>query len=90
MIGDGNDQLAKDCGIVLDNPPSFDGFRPCNRAIYFAVLKVISPNDHYIMRDITYGDGIGLRNLLWQSMSGDDVKSKKLMDMSLSNARRRH
>ena len=85
MLADGHEQLAKECGIILDNPPYFDGFRPCNRAIYFAVLKAILTTDHYILRDISYGDGIGLRNLLWQSMSGDDAKSKKLMAMSLSN-----
>ena len=82
MRASNNHQLAKECEIVSDNPPLFDGFRPCNNAIYFATLKTIHQDDIYIMRNVIYGDGIGLRNLLWDSMSGDEVRSKKLMAMS--------
>ena len=84
MRAKGNENLAKECEIIMDNPPAYDGFRPCNSAIYFATLKTIKSDDLYIMRDVIYGDGITLRNLLWETMSGDEVKSKKLLAMSLS------
>ena len=84
MRKEGKFDLAKECEIVLDNPPRYDGFRPCNQAIYFTIIKSLHGDDVYIMREITYGDGISLRNLIWETMSGDDVKSKKLMAMSLS------
>ena len=84
MQSNGDHQLAMECEQLLDNRPYFDGFRPCNSAVYFAMLDSLKHDDLYIMRGITHGDGIRLRNKIWDSMTGDAVKSKKLMDMSMS------
>ena len=48
------------------------------------MLDSIKADDLYIMRDIAHGDGIRLRNKIWDSMTGDACKSKKLMAMSMS------
>ena len=77
--------LAEQCAAVLDNPPTYDGFRPCNNAVFHAMVKSLREDDLYIMRQVTYGDGIGLRNAVWNAMTGDDSKSKKLMAMTYSS-----
>ena len=84
MRSNGDHQLADDCGLLLDNPPAYDGFRPCNNAVYFAMINSLKPADMYIRRDIIHGDGIRLRNAIWSAMTGDAGKSKKLMAMNMS------
>ena len=76
--------LADMCDALLDNPPSYDGFRPCNSALFQAIVKSLRPTDMYILRTVTYGDGIRLRNTIWDSMTGDACKSKKLLAMTQS------
>ena len=78
------DDLADMCDALLDNPPTYDGFRPCNAALFQAIVKSIRPKDMYILRSTTYGDGIRLRNTIWDSMTGDACKSKKLLAMTQS------
>ena len=76
--------LADTCEALLDNPPSYDGFRPCNSALFQAIVKSLRPADMYILRTVAYGDGIRLRNAIWDSMTGDACKSKKLLAMTQS------
>ena len=73
--------LADQCETILDNPPAYDGFRPCNAAVYHSLIASIKPEDLYITRNINYGDGVSLRNKLWNAMTGDSCKSKKLVAM---------
>ena len=74
--------LAEKCDTIMDNPPSYDGFRPCNNAVYQALLKSLKPTDMYVTQDTVFGDGISLRNTLWEKMNDDAIKSKKLMAMT--------
>ena len=76
--------LADKCEMVLDNPPTFDGFRPCNSALYHTLIKSLKVDDMFVMQTVTYGDDIGLRNRIWNAMTGDECNSKKLMAMSQS------
>ena len=84
MRDNGARDLADTCDTLLDNPPHYDGFRPCNSAVFFAMLSSLKPDDMYIIRDITHGDGIRLRNKIWDAMTGDAGRSKKLMAMNMS------
>ena len=84
MRDKGDYDLAKTCEKLLDNPPHYDGFRPCNSAVFFAMVSSLKPEDMYVVRDIIHGDGIRLRNKVWNSMTGDAGKSKKLMAMNMS------
>ena len=84
MRDKGNHDLASTCEKMLDNPPHYDGFRPCNSAVFFAMVSSLKPEDMYVIRDIIHGDGIRLRNKIWNSMTGDAGKSKKLMAMNMS------
>ena len=84
MRKSGENILADECESLLDNPPYYDGFRPCNSAVYFAMISALKPDDMYILRDVKHGDGIRLRNKIWTSMTGDARKSKKLMAMTMS------
>ena len=76
MRKDGEDTLAQNCQIAVDNLPFHDGFRPLNCAVFYALLKSIKGHN-YALRDIIHGDGIGLRNQLWDMMADDHVRSKK-------------
>ena len=80
--------LAYQCEFLLDNPPAYDGFRPCNSAVYHAIFRSLDPGDLYIIRDVEFEDGISLRNTIWDAMCGDSdsMKSKMLMAMSYSEA----
>ena len=80
----GEHDLADTCEKLLDNPPHYDGFRPCNSAVFFAMVSSLKPDDMYVIRDILHGDGIRLRNKVWHAMTGDAGKSKKLMAMNMS------
>ena len=80
----GKHDLADACDVLLDNPPAFDGFRPCNSALFHAFVKSIKPDDLYILQKVQYGDGIGIRNLVWDAMTGDACKSKMLLAMTHS------
>ena len=84
MRAAGRYTLADECDMILDNPPAYDGFRPCNSAVFHSLVKSLRPRDLFIMRKVKYGDGIGLRNTLWTAMTGDATKSKKLMAMTSS------
>ena len=35
-----------------------------------------------MLRGMNFGDGIGLRNMMWEAMNGDAIRSKKLMEMT--------
>ena len=86
MREDGLHQLADRCERLLDNPPAYDGFRPCNNAVFHAMIKSLKADDLYIVRTVNYyGDGIGIRNRIWDAMTGDACKSKKLLAMGHSN-----
>ena len=76
--------LADECERLLDNPPHYDGFRPCNNAVFFAMTASLKADDMYVIRDVAHGDGIRLRNKIWHAMTGDAGKSKKLMAMNMS------
>ena len=82
MRQDAEHLLALECERLLDNPPAYDGWRPCNNAVFNAMLKSLRKEDNYILQQLTFGDGIGLRNLMWEAMNDDAIKSKKLMAMT--------
>ena len=83
MRANDDTQLADECEVLLDYPSHYDGFRPCNNAVYFAMIDSLKHDDLYIMREVTHGDGIRLRNKIWESMTGDACKSKKLMAINM-------
>ena len=76
--------LADMCDALLDNPPAYDGFRPCNAALFHAIVKSLKPSDSYVLQDVIFGDGIRLRNKIVDMMTGDACKSKKLLAMTQS------
>ena len=84
MRTEGKFELAESCEIAIDNLPFHDGFRPLNCAVFYSLLKSIK-GFNYALRDITHGDGIGLRNQLWDMMADDHVRSKKLMAINMAS-----
>ena len=72
MRKEGKTELAESCETAIDNLPFHDGFRPLNCAVFYSLLKSIK-GFSYALRDIVHGDGISLRNQLWDMMDDDHV-----------------
>ncbi len=49
MRESGKFELAEQCEVVLDNPPNYDGFRPCNTAVYHDLVTSLKHEDLFIM-----------------------------------------
>ena len=67
--------------FILDNGEAFDGYRQVNKAIYNAAIECIKADDLWIVKSVERGDGVGLRNLLWDKMEGGNESQRTIAAM---------
>ena len=57
---------------------ALDGYRPVNKAIYNACIRA---DDLWVTKTVERNDVVGLRNLLWNKMEGDNESQHTITAM---------
>ena len=81
IVAEKQPDLMPQLDLILDNGSEYDGYRPVNEAIYSQLVCCLTKNELYMLRRVESGDGIGLRNLIWNKLQGGTSMQRRIKAM---------